>query len=210
MTALVGASGSGKSTAVKLLEWYYDPKDGAIIVQGQDLWDINLKSYRQHVGYVGQEPVLFNESIRENMCYCKPDATTEELEEALQKANALELIRRLSNGIDTNVGTSGSQLSGGEKQRIALARAFVKRPVLLILDEATSALDRKNESEVQQAIDNLSHGDLKITIVVIAHRLSTIEHADKIIVFEKGNIVEEGDHESLMELEGVYSKLVLK
>jgi ATP-binding cassette, subfamily B (MDR/TAP), member 1 len=148
MTALVGASGSGKSTTVKLLERYYDPMEGKILVQGQDLKAVNLKTYRKHVGYVGQEPVLFNESIKENILYCKPDAEDYEIEDALKSANAHFVFEKLQEGIYTNVGTSGSQLSGGEKQRIALARAFIKKPILLILDEATSALDRKNEEEV--------------------------------------------------------------
>lgn len=153
--------------------------------------------------------MLFNESIKENMLYTKPEATDDDIYEAMRASNANDVLEILSpEGIEANVGTSGTKLSGGQKQKIALARAFIKKPILLILDEATSALDRENEAEVQKSIDILTHGENKITTVVIAHRLTTIKDADKIIVFEKGHVVEEGTHESLIELNGVYSGLV--
>lgn len=153
---------------------------------------------------MGQEPVLFNSTIRDNLLYGNPDATDEEIIAALKSANAWDF---LSGGLDTRVGNAGGQLSGGQKQRIAIARAFIKRPKLLLLDEATSALDKRNEQEVQAAIDHIK-GDLPVTTVVIAHRLSTIRHADNIIVMQKGRIVEMGRHEELLRdfPNGVYSK----
>ncbi|CAI2367048.1 unnamed protein product [Moneuplotes crassus] len=208
-TAFVGPSGSGKSTIVKLLERFYDPDSGMVTVNGQDLKQLNLRQFRHKVGYVGQEPVLFNESIKDNMLNAKPDATEDEIIHALKQANAMSFISKLSEGIKTNAGASGGQLSGGEKQRIALARAFLKQPDLLILDEATSALDRKNETEVQKAIENINR-EKRITTVVIAHRLSTIRNADKIVVIDKGHIKEVGTHSSLLESypEGIYAGLV--
>jgi len=208
-TAFVGPSGSGKSTIVKLVERFYDPDEGEVLVRGQSLTQFNLRDFRRKIGYVGQEPVLFNESIRSNMLNAKPDATDDEIYEALKKANAMKFIERLSKGLDTNAGSSGGQLSGGEKQRIALARAFLKKPDVLILDEATSALDRRNEAEIQSAIEALNN-QASITTIVIAHRLSTIKKADKIIVIDKGEIKEVGDHDSLLRdyPNGVYSALV--
>ena len=209
-TALVGPSGSGKSTIVQLLERFYDPDEGTVLVDGQDLKTVNLRDFRSKVGYVGQEPVLFNQTIRENLRYGNPDATEEEMVKALQNANASKIIKRLPEGLDTIVGAQGGQLSGGEKQRIALARAFIKDPKILILDEATSALDRQNEEEVQEAIDNLRNGDANITTIVVAHRLSTIKNSDKIVVLEEGKIVEEGNHHTLLRQypNGLYSRLV--
>lgn len=159
---------------------------------------------------MGQEPVLFNQSIRENLLYGKPNATDDEIASALAKANATKIIDRLPDGINTIVGSGGGQLSGGEKQRIALARAFIKDPKILILDEATSALDRKNEIEVQNAIDDFKNGDFNITTIIIAHRLSTIINSDKIIVLKEGKVVEEGSHKTLLKEhpKGVYSSLV--
>ena len=175
-TAIVGHSGSGKSTIVQLIERFYDPQEGVILIDGKDLKNINLRDFRSKVGYVGQEPVLFNQTIRENLLYGDPKATEEDMLEALKKANASKIIDKLPLGIDTIVGSGGGQLSGGEKQRIALARAFIKNPSILILDEATSALDRQNEKEVQVAIDNLRTKGSDITTIIIAHRLSTIKN----------------------------------
>jgi ATP-binding cassette, subfamily B (MDR/TAP), member 1 len=208
-TAFVGPSGSGKSTIVKLIERFYDPDEGAVMIGNQDLRKLNLRDYRHKIGYVGQEPVLFNESIKSNMLNAKPDATEEEMIEALKQANAYKFVERLKLGLETNAGASGGQLSGGEKQRIAVARAFLKKPDVLILDEATSALDRRNEAEVQAAIDAINK-KTSITTIVIAHRLSTIKKADKIIVLEKGEVKEVGDHISLLRdyPDGVYSGLV--
>ena len=169
-----------------------------------------MKDFRSKVGYVGQEPVLFNQTIKENILYGKPDATDEEIATALKNANATKIIERLPDGVNTLVGAGGGQLSGGEKQRIALARAFVKDPKILILDEATSALDRKNEKEVQEAIDDFKNGDHNITTIIIAHRLSTIINSDKIIVLKEGKVVEEGSHRDLLSEhpDGVYASLV--
>ena len=210
VTALVGPSGSGKSTIVQLIERFYDPQEGEILIDGVPFPQINLKDFRSKVGYVGQEPVLFNQTIKENILYGKPDATDEEIAVALDKANATKIIERLPDGVNTLVGAGGGQLSGGEKQRIALARAFVKDPKILILDEATSALDRKNEKEVQEAIDDFKNGDHNITTIIIAHRLSTIINSDKIIVLEEGKVVEEGSHRDLLSdhPDGLYASLV--
>lgn len=207
---MVGPSGSGKSTIVQLMERFYDPDEGRVLIDGDDMKAINLRDFRSMVGYVSQEPVLFNQTIRENLRYGKPDASDEEMYQALKSANASKIIDRLPEKLDTVVGAQGGKLSGGEKQRIALARAFIKNPKILILDEATSALDRQNEEEVQDAIDNLKNGDLKITTIVIAHRLSTIRYSDKIVVLKDGKVVEEGDHDSLLKThpKGVYSELV--
>lgn len=156
--------------------------------------------------------MLFNQSIKENILYGKPNASEEEIFEALDKANATQIIKKLPDGIYTRVGSGGGQLSGGEKQRIALARAFIKHPKILILDEATSALDRKNEAEVQAAIDRLWKENTGITTIIIAHRLSTIKDSDTIVVMKYGEIVEKGTHQSLLEKypNGVYSDLVWK
>eukprot|EP00347_Sterkiella_histriomuscorum_P022139 403331544 len=211
-TAIVGASGSGKSTIIQLLERFYDPDQGDVYIDGQNLKEINLKDYRSKVGYVSQEPILFNTSIKANLLYCKPTATDVEVIEALKSANAWDFINEKmgKDGIYTNVGNSGGQLSGGQKQRIAIARAFIKKPKILLLDEATSALDKRNEREVQTAIDKIREELGHITTVVIAHRLSTIRHADNIIVMNKGKITEEGNHEELLRQypEGIYSKFV--
>ena len=209
-TAIVGPSGSGKSTCVQLIERFYDAADGAVEVAGCNIREINLSYFRGQVGYVGQEPVLFNQSIRENLLYGNPDATIDDINEALERANAAKIVARLADGIETNVGSAGGQLSGGEKQRIALARAFIKKPKILILDEATSALDRANEREVQEAVDKIQSGDQRITVVVIAHRLSTIQNAHKIVVLDKGSKVEEGTHSELLSKGGLYSSLVKK
>ena len=193
------------------MERFYDPDEGTVFIDGQDLKSVSLRDFRSKVGYVGQEPVLFNQTIRENLRYGNPEATEEEMMEALKKSNASKIIDRLPDGIDTIVGAQGGQLSGGEKQRIALARAFVKDPKILILDEATSALDRQNEQQVQEAIDGLKNGHLNITTVVIAHRLSTIKDSDKIVVLKDGKVVEEGDHKSLLKdyPNGIYSEMVI-
>eukprot|EP00347_Sterkiella_histriomuscorum_P015933 403355132 len=211
-TAIVGASGSGKSTIIQLLERFYDPDQGDVFIDGQNLKEINLRDYRSKVGYVSQEPILFNTSIKANLLYCKPTATDDEVIEALKSANAWDFINEKmgKDGIYTNVGNSGGQLSGGQKQRIAIARAFIKKPKILLLDEATSALDKRNEREVQTAIDKIREELGHITTIVIAHRLSTIRHADNIIVMNKGKINEEGNHEELLRQypEGIYSKFV--
>lgn len=153
--AFVGPSGSGKSTVFQLLERFYDPNRGQVLIDGVDLTSINLSHFRKQVGYVGQEPVLLNTSIKNNIRFCKPDATDQEILDALKSARAQKFVLKNSEGVDMIVGNQGGKLSGGQKQRISLAQAFVKKPKILLLDEATSALDRQNELRVQKAIDNI-------------------------------------------------------
>ena len=187
--ALVGQSGSGKSTIVSLIERFYDPRSGAVLIDGIDLRDLQLRWIRGKIGLVGQEPALFAASIRENIAYGKEGATVEEIRAAAALANAAKFIDKLPNGLDTMVGEHGSQLSGGQKQRIAIARAILKDPRILLLDEATSALDAESEHVVQEALDRIM---VNRTTVVIAHRLSTIRNVDAIAVVQDGQIVEQG------------------
>lgn len=193
-----------------MLERFYDPLEGQITVDGLDLKTINLREFRRKVGYVGQEPVLFNTTIKENIKLGCAEATDEQIITALKKSNAYEFIQKHEEGIDLHVGAAGGQISGGQKQRVAIARAFIKNPKILIFDEATSALDKKNEAEVQASIDNIRKELGQVTTVVIAHRLSTIRNADKIVVLKKGKIVEIGNHDSLLKEypTGLYAKLV--
>ncbi|CAF1395525.1 unnamed protein product [Adineta steineri] len=203
--ALVGSSGSGKSTCAQLLQRCYDINSGSISIDGKQINEYNMKWLRQRIGVVSQEPVLFHATIRENILLGHDSATDEEIYEAAKIANAHDFIMTLPNKYETQVGERGTALSGGQKQRIAIARAILRDPKILILDEATSALDNQSEKMVQKALDRVAQGR---TIVVIAHRLSTIRNADKIIVIEKGEVVEEGDHVSLMEAQGIYFNFV--
>ncbi|CAF1372782.1 unnamed protein product [Adineta steineri] len=198
-TALVGSSGCGKSTCISLLLRYYEPSSGRIMIDGQSITDYKIKPFRQHIGVVSQEPVLFGISIYENIRFGKLNATRAEIENAAEQANAHKFIMKLPNKYDTLVGERGIQLSGGEKQRIALARALVKQPSILLLDEATSALDNVSEKIVQEALDRACKNR---TTIVIAHRLTTIQNADYIYVLDKGSVVEEGTHETLLAKEG--------
>jgi ATP-binding cassette subfamily B (MDR/TAP) protein 1 len=204
--ALVGASGSGKSTAIQLLERFYDPDQGTIRLDGADLRSLNLSWLRSQIGLVAQEPVLFTGTIAENIAYGKPGASRSEIEAAAKMANAHQFISEFPDGYDTSVGGGGGQLSGGQKQRVAIARAIIKNPSVLLLDEATSALDTESERVVQAALDDLL-SKVKRTTIVIAHRLSTIRNSDKICVVEQGRIVEEGTHDQLMAKKGFYFKL---
>lgn len=204
--ALVGQSGSGKSTIANLLTRFYDVQDGSIKVDGTDVRDYSLDALRGMMGLVTQDSILFNDSIRNNVALGKPEATQEEIIEALKVANAYEFVMNLPNGLDTNIGDSGNKLSGGQKQRLSIARAVLKNPPIMILDEATSALDTESERLVQDALENMMQNR---TSVVIAHRLSTIQKADKIVVMHKGEIVEEGRHDELLAKGGTYSKLVM-
>lgn len=203
--ALVGQSGSGKSTIANLLTRFYDVEDGRIRIDGTDLKAIDLEDLRSLVGLVTQDSILFNDTIKGNLSIGKPGATDEEIVEALKVANAYEFVSELPEGIYTNIGDSGNKLSGGQKQRLSIARAVLKNPPIMILDEATSALDTESEKFVQVALENMMQHR---TSIVIAHRLSTIQKADVIVVMKKGKIVEQGTHETLMALNGAYRKLV--
>ena len=207
MVALVGPSGSGKSTVAALLARMYDPGAGRVLLDGVDVRDLDVDWLRCQVGAVSQEPLLFARSIADNVRYGKPDATMEEIEEASRTANALDFVRRFPDGFDTLVGERGVQLSGGQKQRIAIARAVLKNPKILVLDEATSALDAESEHLVKEALERLMKGR---TTLVIAHRLSTVVDADRVIVLDRGRIVEEGPHKELLARAGLYKKLVEK
>ncbi len=202
--AFVGHSGAGKSTLVDMIPRFYDTTRGTVSIDGVNVQDIALKSLRNQIGIVTQESILFNDTIRANIGYDKPDATDEEIIEAAKIANAWEFIRRMDQGLDTIVGERGNKLSGGQKQRLSIARAVLKNPPILILDEATSALDTESERLVQNAITRLMQ---KRTVLVIAHRLSTITNVDKIVVMKQGEIVETGTHRELLEKSGIYRTL---
>uniref|UniRef100_A0A286XSX1 ATP binding cassette subfamily B member 1 n=1 Tax=Cavia porcellus TaxID=10141 RepID=A0A286XSX1_CAVPO len=203
--ALVGNSGCGKSTTVQLLQRLYDPTEGTVTIDGQDIRTINVRYLREIIGVVSQEPVLFATTIAENIRYGRENVTMEEIEKAVKEANAYDFIMKLPHKFDTLVGERGAQLSGGQKQRIAIARALVRNPKILLLDEATSALDTESEAVVQVALDKAREGR---TTIVIAHRLSTVRNADVIAGLEDGVIVERGSHDELMKEKGVYYRLV--
>ena len=204
MTAIVGQSGAGKSTVTYLVMRLYDVDEGKVTIDGHNVRDIDLRFLRQNIGMVTQEAYLFNGSIRDNLLYAKHDATDEELMKACQEANIYDLIETLPEHFDTVVGNRGVKLSGGEKQRLSIARIILKDPKIIIFDEATSALDSISESLIQDAIEPLLKGK---TSLVIAHRLSTIMAADQILVMEDGRIVEQGEHEDLLKLNGAYTRL---
>ncbi len=203
--ALVGQSGSGKSTIANLVTRFYDVNSGSIKLDGTDLRDLTKKSVRAQMGLVTQDSILFNDTVRNNILLGKPDATDQEVIDALKIANAWEFVSELPKQLDTNIGDSGNKLSGGQKQRLSIARAVLKNPPIMILDEATSALDTESERLVQKALENMM---LNRTSIVIAHRLSTIQNADLIIVMQRGKIVEQGKHQELLEAGGTYKKLV--
>ena len=203
--ALVGQSGSGKSTIANLVTRFYDVNEGNITIDGENIKDLTKHSLRNLIGLVTQDSILFNDSIKNNVLLGKENATDEEIIDALKIANAWEFVKDLPNGIDSNIGDSGNKLSGGQKQRISIARAVLKNPPIMILDEATSALDTESERLVQEALENMMRNR---TSIVIAHRLSTIQNADQIVVMQKGQIAEQGTHQELMDKNGVYKKLV--
>jgi ATP-binding cassette subfamily B protein len=204
LVALVGPSGAGKTTLTYLIPRLYDPTDGVIRIDGHDVKDVTLDSLANAIGMVTQENYLFHDTIRTNLTYAKPDASPAEVEAAARAANIHQFIVDLPDGYDTIVGERGYRLSGGEKQRIALARVILKDPRILVLDEATSHLDSESESLIQEALKRVMAGR---TSIVIAHRLSTILAADLILVMDRGKIVERGTHEQLLAMGGLYSQL---
>ena len=204
MIGLVGHSGSGKSTLVNLICRFYDVTDGSVRIDGVDIRSLPVSEYRRNIGLVLQEPFLFFGTIAENIAYGKPEATRDEIIAAARAAHAHEFILRLQQGYDSLVGERGQALSGGERQRISIARALLINPRILILDEATSSVDTETELEIQAALDNLIRGR---TTLAIAHRLSTLRRADRLVVLERGQVVEEGQHEELLALKGAYFRL---
>jgi ATP-binding cassette subfamily B protein len=204
-TALVGETGSGKTTLAYLVARLYEPERGCVSIDGVDIRDTTMQSLAATVGLVSQETYLFHASIRENLRFACPEATDEEIEDAARAAQIHELISSLRDGYDTQVGERGYRFSGGEKQRMAIARTVLRNPPVLILDEATSALDNETERAVQQALDDLSRGR---TTIAIAHRLSTIRDADQILVLDGGRIVERGTHDELAQAGGRYAALL--
>lgn len=206
-TALVGESGSGKTTIANLVCRFFSPTSGKIYLDEVDIQDIKLNNLREQISFVSQDVVLFNDTIRANIAYGHTELNENNIIEAAKSAHAWDFIQKLPEGLDTSIGDNGSKLSGGQRQRIAIARAFLKNAPILILDEATSALDNQSEAKVQSALENLRQNR---TVIVIAHRLSTIENADKIVVLQKGRLLEEGTHQSLLAQDGHYKTLYTK
>jgi ATP-binding cassette subfamily B protein len=205
MTAIVGESGSGKSTLIDLLLGFYEPDKGVILADKKPLQEFDIYSFRHHIGYVPQDTILFNDTVKNNLLWSNEEATEKDIVEVCKLANTHEFIVNLSDGYDTVVGERGVRLSGGERQRIALARALLRKPELLILDEATSALDSRSESLIKSAIENIAH---ETTLVVIAHRLSTIISADSIYVLQDGCIIEQGRYQELILKDGKFKDMV--
>src|SRR5262249_23981445 len=202
--ALVGPSGAGKTTIAMLVPRVYDTVEGAVRIDGHDVRDLTLDSVHEAIGLVPQDPHLFHDTIRANLLFARPSATDEELQTALRRARILDLVMSLPDGLETVVGERGYRMSGGEKQRLAIARLLLKDPAIVILDEATSHLDSESELAIQRAFDEALLGR---TAIVIAHRLSTIVDANRIVVVEKGRIVETGTHADLLARGGVYTDL---
>ncbi|MFN3699486.1 MAG: ABC transporter ATP-binding protein, partial [Dictyoglomus sp.] len=203
--AIVGSSGAGKTSLVNLIPRFIDPTEGVVRIDGYDIRRVNLKSLRSQIGFVPQESIIFHGTVKENISYGKPYVSMEEIIEAAKMARAHEFIMRLPKGYDTVIGEGGIGLSGGQIQRIAIARTILLKPRLIILDEATSALDAESEAYVQEALEELMKGK---TAFIVAHRFSTIKRSDRIIVLEDGKIVEEGTHEELLRRGGVYTRII--
>jgi subfamily B ATP-binding cassette protein MsbA len=204
IVALVGMSGGGKTSLVNLIPRFYEVTQGAVLIDDVDIRNASIASLRSQIAIVTQEPILFNDSVRNNIAYGNPDASEKKIIEAAEAAYAYDFIKRMPSGFDTSIGELGGHLSGGQRQRLCIARALLKDAPILILDEATSSLDSESESLVQKALGNLMEGR---TTIVIAHRLSTIGYAHRIVVIGDGRIIEEGIHEQLLARQGQYFKL---
>lgn len=204
IASLVGESGSGKTTMLNLLIGFITPLDGRLFIDGRDINDINLRSYRRFISVVPQTPILFTGTIRDNITYGMEHVTDEEVMKAVEAANLKSVIARLPKGLDTMIEEHGANLSGGQRQRISIARAIIRDPKVIILDEATSALDTISEKEIQDALDSLIKGR---TTFIVAHRLSTVRDADRILVLDKGKIREEGSYQELMDLKGEFYEM---
>jgi ATP-binding cassette subfamily B protein len=204
MIGLAGHTGAGKSTLINLVCRFYDVNDGAILIDGHNIRDVKIDSLRAQIGVVLQNPFLFNGTVAENIAYGKPGATMREIIAAAKAANAHDFILDFPDGYDTIVGERGERVSGGERQRISIARAILKDPRILILDEATSSVDTETEAKIQEALNRLIEGR---TVFAIAHRLSTLKHANRLLILEKGKLAEMGTHDELIEMDGIYAKL---
>jgi len=204
MIALVGPSGSGKSTLINLVIGFLRPQSGSILIDGRNMSEFNLSSYRKYISVVPQESVLFEGSVRDNITYGLGSVSDQRVADALRAANAWDFVMELPDGVNTLVGERGARISGGQKQRLAIARALIRNPRILILDEATSALDSQSENEIQTALESLM---VNRTTFVVAHRLSTVQKADRILVLDRGILVESGRHAELAHTGGLYQKL---
>ncbi|MFC7081932.1 ABC transporter ATP-binding protein [Halorussus caseinilyticus] len=201
---IVGSTGAGKSTLMKLLFRFYDADSGTVSIDGTDVTDVDAASLRDRIGYVSQDPFLFHGTVRENVAYATPSVSHEEVVTAAKRAGAHEFVQQLDDGYDTQIGERGATLSGGQRQRLAIARAIVDDPPILVFDEATSHVDNETEVEIQRSLLSMSEDR---TVFAIAHRLSTVRSADRILVMDDGRLVEEGTHERLVERDGTYAKL---